>query len=76
MFLVDNNYPPSSRAGYGTLSILQLIANYPDQAVVLLNHFGMTPAHEKVYGPNWNPHNLLVDGIYVHRSTEPEVRRM
>jgi len=59
--------------GYGTLSILQLIANYPDQAVVLLNHFGMTPAHEKVYGPNWNPHNLLVDGIYVHRSTEPEV---
>jgi len=59
----DTNNVTLLTTGYGTLSILQLIKNFPDQAVVLLNHFGMTPASDVVYDQNWNPHQLLVDGV-------------
>jgi len=59
--------------GYSTLALIQLIYNHPDQAVVLLNHFGMTPCSDVVYGDKWTPHQVLVDGIKIFNKYRPEV---
>ena len=69
------HHGPSGRdcTGYGTLSILQLMKNYPDQAVVILNHFGMRPVNDDVYDQNWTPHQILTDGVRACTSTDPKV---
>mmetsp|Transcript_345 Transcript_345/g.1044 ORF Transcript_345/g.1044 Transcript_345/m.1044 type:complete len:951 (-) Transcript_345:1704-4556(-) len=66
----DTNNLALLSTGYGTLSILQLMKNFPDQAVVLLNHFGMTAASDTVYHQNWNPHQKLTDGVQAHKSLD------
>lgn len=66
--------PSGEPTGYSTLALIQLIYNHPDQAVVLLNHFGMTPCSDVVYGDKWTPHQVLVDGIKIFNKYRPEVR--
>ena len=55
------------------MSILELLKTFPDQAVVMLNHFGMTESSAVVYGSKWNPYKNLADGVYAHRHMSQKV---
>eukprot|EP00193_Tetraselmis_chui_P020832 CAMPEP_0177792786 /NCGR_PEP_ID=MMETSP0491_2-20121128/24713_1 /TAXON_ID=63592 /ORGANISM="Tetraselmis chuii, Strain PLY429" /LENGTH=1607 /DNA_ID=CAMNT_0019315229 /DNA_START=622 /DNA_END=5445 /DNA_ORIENTATION=+ len=61
-------------SGTGTCLVLTLIETFPDQAVRLLQHVGMTKSHETSYNQEWNRRMMLpMDGMVVQSVADAEV---
>eukprot|EP00873_Tetraselmis_striata_P005838 jgi/Tetstr1/426102/TSEL_016432.t1 len=61
-------------SGTGTCLVLTLIDTFPDQAVRLLQHVGMTKAHEISYDQEWNRRMMLpMDGMVVQATNDKNV---